>query len=114
MPMTIGNRNNVLAFVNKDVLGNNDEALADDGLEEKTLNAVSAEIKTLYTEFKSAIAAGKLMDAEGKSANDLYEILSKEESLKAIHDLMRRTLAVALQDQIQEEKNQLLKSLLSE
>ena len=83
-------------------------------MEEKILAAVDSQLREEYSAFKNAIAAGNLMEPVGSSANDIYKKLSEEASLAELHDHMRRTLAVALQDQIQKEKNELLKTLLSD
>ncbi|MCR9290974.1 MAG: caspase family protein [Bacteroidetes bacterium] len=124
LPMTVGNRNTVLAKVDERLLQQRMElkkesapsmSFADNkGLEERVLEKAPPSIREGYVAFKAAMSAGRLMSPEGSSANDYYEQLSKEKSLQPLHNLMRRNLAVALQDEVQERRNKLLKSDTSE
>ena len=114
-PNTSGDLNEVLATLS-DALDDNILAEAESlkSIEDRVLATISAELVETYNQFKKAIADDNLMEPKGESANDYYILLSADASMEELHDPMRRALAVALQDQIQRERNKLLESLLSE
>ncbi len=118
IPMTIGNKGSMVSMVNAELLAalkkdkqNQLKSLApieSKGIEELVFEQADTTIKKLYSAFLAAIENGNLMSPEGQSANDYYEILRKEESIKPFHDFMRRNFAAALQDESQKIVNKML------
>lgn len=115
-PNTSGDLNEILASISKNLKDSRllagEESLQ--SLEDRILGTLDASVVETYTLFKKALESDQLMEPKGASANDYYITLTEEDSVKELHDHMRRALAVALQDQIQRERNKLLESLLSD
>ena len=115
-PNTLGDLNEILASISQNLKDSRllagEESLQ--SLEDRILGSLDASIVETYNLFKEALKTDQLMEPKGASANDYYITLTAEDSVKELHDHMRRSLAVALQDQIQRERNKLLESLLSE
>ena len=111
IPMTVGSKAAVVASVDKDYLENivaekkNQRptlaGIKSKGIEELILENADSNIQALYQNFLAAIENGHLMEPEGKSANDYYEILIQENSINKLHGFMRRNFAAALQDESQ-------------
>lgn len=77
--------------------------------EERILKKVSGDVKLLYRDFVIAVKLGNLLFPKGKSADDFYKKLIQKEELKKLYGGMRRKLAVALQDEVQQALNAYLK-----
>jgi pentatricopeptide repeat protein len=111
IPMTIGSKASTIALVDAASLTTlklqkSTEMLSlakveTKGYEEKVLVKVDTIVQELYAAFLAAIEHGELLAPSGRSANDLYERLVLEESLKPLHGFMKRNLAAALHDKAQ-------------
>ncbi len=119
IPMTFGNKNTRISFVDDEALAKLKETKMGDSEMIASVDRKSANLELileqdsslleLYAEFSSAIeeeyflpedqSEGRL---EGKSASELYDILSQEEALEPVHNLMKRNFAAALQDKSQQ------------
>ncbi len=120
LPMTVGDRQATLTRVDPAALA----ALRTDkerrkpilavigsrGMEDVFLADLAGADSLQYAEFKKALENRDLLDAPPgrRSADDLYRELSKSPNLAPLHNLMRRNLAVALQDAVQQALNALL------
>ncbi len=115
-PLTVGDRNAVLAQVDAaalaDILkrkkgepqfiaGTGSKGLADGYL------AADSATQVLFQNFEAALAAGNLLDGNS-SADFFYKKLLENPAMKPLYGLMRRNLAVALQDEVQQALNALL------
>ncbi len=111
IPMTVGSKSALIANVDKNYL---EKILADKknkqsafagieskGIEDLILENADTNIQELYQDFLVAIKNGHLMEPEGQSANDYYEILIQEKSIEKLYGFMRRNFAAALQDESQ-------------
>ncbi len=78
------------------------------GLESAYLANSDSSVQKKYKQFLAAIESHKLMSPKDSCANDLYESLKKEKSLEPLINLMRRNLAIVLQDEVQQALNALL------
>lgn len=115
MPFTVGDRNGSLALVDKEVLEDlkarkEGELLAlgtieTRGFEESIIAQADTTVQEMYNDFLVAIEQGNLLAPKGTSANDYYEKLIVEESLKDIHGFMKRNFAAVLQDDAQQAIN---------
>ncbi len=116
-PMTVGDRNTVLAQVDAAALADilkrkkgEPQFIAgtgSKGLADGFLAAADSATQVLYQNFEAALAAGNLLDGDS-SADFFYKKLLENEAMKPLHGLMRRNLAVALQDEVQQALNALL------
>ncbi len=124
MPVVHGAMGTSLSFVDPDALAELKERRK---VEEDLFGAVAAKgnmfsntdstYHQLYEEFTAAIEnkyflpSDKTIEQEpNKSASELYDILSKEPSMKAYHSLMKRNFASSLQDEAQYALNAYLKA----
>ncbi len=92
-------------------------AVQNKGLEKEILAKADTSVQQLYDEFLAAVDNQYFLPSDynesrqkGKSASALYNILSKENSLKPLHSVMKRNFAVALQDKSQKSINAYLKA----
>ncbi len=118
IPVTVGDRTAVIAKVDenfrneisksrsKEVLAL--EAINMKGMEGGFLSNSDTSLQRKYKKFLTAIEEHKLMSPKGDCANDLYEELIGEKSLEPLHNLLRRNLTVALQDEVQQSLNSIL------
>jgi tetratricopeptide (TPR) repeat protein len=117
MPMTVGERNALLANVDTGALAGllKDKAgqpqtlatTGSKGLADGFLAVSDSLTQVLYKNFENALAAGNLLGSDS-SADFFYKKLLENPALKPLHGLMRRNLAVALQDETQQALNALL------
>ncbi len=117
MPMTVGERNTPLAAVNAEALAELLKRKQDEprtfagttgrGFADGFLANLDSTTKAFYHAFETALAAGNLLDSDS-SADHFYKKLLENEAAKPLHSLMRRNLAVALQDEVQQALNALL------
>ncbi len=120
LPMTVGDRQAIISLVDAAALSALQKAKAGQpsqiaatgsrGFADAYLGASDSLTLALYRAFETALANGDLLQsADGRpSANDLYLQLAQKESLKPLYGTMRRNLAVALQDEVQQALNALL------
>lgn len=120
MPMTIGDRQTVLARVDGAVLkalrtakAGRKPSLAvtgSKGLEAMFLAETDSSTQRRYAAFNRALENRELLDAAPghRPADELYRELIQVQELAPLHQLMRRNLAVALQDEVQQALNALL------
>ncbi len=120
MPMTVGDRQTVVCRVDEAALATLRAAKAErkpgmastgsKGLEAIFLAEMDSSIQRRYAEFNHALKNRELLDAAPghRSADDLYRVLVNVQELAPLHQLMRRNLAVALQDEVQQALNALL------
>lgn len=115
IPMVIGDKQAVVAYVDAAALdslrASKSGLMASiDTTEEKGLGDADSSARQLYEAFTIALKQGRLLEPAGQNANDLYERLLGEPALQALHGLMRRNLAAALQNDPQQALNALLES----
>jgi Flp pilus assembly protein TadD len=131
VPMTIGNRNERLSYVDEKLLAaiksgkTNQTMMLSDvdsrGIEEDVLSKVDSSTRKIYSLFKNALrqkvflpvptAAGEPI---GACAESYYQQLISELKLERLHATMKRNYAAALQDDAQQVINALLKSDIEE
>ena len=80
------------------------------GMETAVLLWQDSSTKKMYADFQQALHDGNLLQPEGASAWDLYVLLSDNQDLQPLHGLMRRNLAAAFQNEVQQAINALLDS----
>ncbi|HFA50605.1 MAG TPA: tetratricopeptide repeat protein [Bacteroidetes bacterium] len=87
------------------------------GRGDEILAAADSTVQQLYDEFVAALDEQYFLPIDinenrkkGKSASELYDILSVENSLQALHSNMKRNFVVALQDESQKSINAYLKA----
>ncbi|MBI1227539.1 MAG: hypothetical protein GC192_20065 [Bacteroidetes bacterium] len=87
------------------------------GLETDILAAADTSVQELYQEFLVAVDSHYFLPSDinkdrqsGRSASELYDILSHETSLAAMQGLMKRNFAAALQDDSQQAINAYLRA----
>lgn len=124
LPLTLGNRTEVVATVKPDELtlykkkkeGNQATltSVASRGMEDEIVAKADTSVRMEYASFQKAISDKKFLSPAGSCAYDLYLILSKEEALSPLHSLMKRNLAAAMQNEVQQVLNNLLKMNISE
>ncbi len=92
-------------------------AIGTKGIEEAIFANADTSIQRIYKEFISALDKNYFLPQDlngemqkGKSASELFDILSNENSIASLHPVMRRNFAVALQDQSQKSINAYLKA----
>lgn len=78
------------------------------GLERGLLEPDDSLIAQAYRQFLDALESKHLMYPEKNSANELLNYLITQQSIKPLHNLLRRNLAIALQDEVQQAINALL------
>jgi uncharacterized caspase-like protein len=115
MPFTVGDRNTFVALVDAPTLAQLKGKKATEqlqmaqieakGMEAQLLAGVDSTIQKMYAAFVAAIDHKQLLEPAGHAAYDLYLKLSQEESIKDLHNLMRRNLSVALQEGAQQAVN---------
>lgn len=64
--------------------------------------------RKLYENFLAALDSGNLLQPKGSAAVDYYNQLVEKRALQPLHGLMRRNLAAALIDEVQQALNALL------
>jgi Tfp pilus assembly protein PilF len=75
------------------------------GIEEETLFKVDSIVRDSYYRFKKALKEKNLIEPPGNNADELYRSLITVESLKPLHNHMKRNYAAALQDEAQQFLN---------
>ncbi|MBK8562637.1 MAG: caspase family protein [Saprospiraceae bacterium] len=113
-PLIVGDRNALLAKVDAATLavvqGKKKTAplaisnTGSKGLADGYLASADSMTQAMYHAFEAALAAGHLLDGDS-SADFFYQKLLGKAELKPLHGLMRRNLAVALQDEVQQALN---------
>ena len=124
LPMTVGNRTELVSKVDNDLLlkikeGKNDQqdllgAVASRGHIKEVLENAGNVARQRYYAFEEAIAAKHFLTPAGNCADDIYKQLISEPSLKPIHSLLTRNFATALQDDAQQTLNAWLNSDIEE
>lgn len=119
MPMTVGDKNARIAIINEKVL---DSLMAEKSGQKPNMDITvskSTNIEYLvqgdtnivekYIDFTEALNSNYFLPSDndgsrmaGKSASELYEILSAESALQPVHNIMKRDFAAALQDVAQQ------------
>lgn len=82
--------------------------LAENAAERAILARIAPEKATAYGAFREALNREDLLEPPAYCAWDQYESLLQDSALQPLHNHMRRTLAVALQDEVQQALNALL------
>ena len=92
-------------------------SIAAKGTEPLLLAGADTSIQELYEEFLTAIEIKYFLPSDlqdgrmpGRSASELYEVLSKEPSLALMQHLMKRNFAASLQDESQQAINAYLRA----
>ncbi len=125
MPILLGNKTEQLSFVNPAILADLKKAKAGlmpvfaategRGLEDEVMEKADSSIRELYMAFKKAVNEKRFFP-KGKSksdpscADELFALLSQNQTLASLHGLMRRNYAAALQDDAQQTLNEGLKT----
>ncbi len=121
-PILMGNREAVVALVDNEILAQWEAEkkkrkptfLPADmkGMKDLILAEADSSIQQVYEAFLAAVEAGNLMPSsdDEPSANDYYEKLINESSIKAMHGLVKRNFVAALIDEAQQVTNKLLKT----
>ncbi len=120
IPMTLGDRQSTLAQVDAPTLealrktrAQQTQALEQvvaKGVGEQALANADTAAQRLYEQFQLALKNGDLLAPMGESANDLYLLLEQNQQLQSLLGVMRRNLAAALQNEVQQALNALLES----
>ena len=127
VPMLVGDQKSVLSVVDQAELtallelrsGDTDAfaAVRSKGREDAILAQTDTIVQQLYDEFMAALDDHYFLPEDfnekrkqGKSASELYDVLSKVEELLPMHSNMKRNFAVALQDEAQKSINAYLKA----
>lgn len=120
MPFTVGDRMAGIAQVDAAALAilEKDRASRQGTLKatgmrafgETLLEGVDSATQAQYQAFLMALEKGELIEPAGSSAEDYYQKLSHEVSLKPLWGLMRRNFAAALLNEVQQALNALLES----
>lgn len=115
MPFTVGDRNTRLAIVDQVSLEQLEEKKSTEqstlsmietkGMEEILLAKVDSNIQQMYSDFLVALDNKQLLEPAETCAYDLYQKLSQEASIQDLHNIMRRNLSVALQEDAQQAVN---------
>ncbi|TNE51743.1 MAG: hypothetical protein EP344_16425, partial [Bacteroidetes bacterium] len=115
MPFTVGDRNTRIATVDPPTLARLREQkttyqpqlakIENKGMEELLLADADSSIQEMYAAFEVALEQRQLLEPAGTSAYDLYQKLAQKEESKGLHNIMRRRLSVALQDDAQQAVN---------
>ncbi len=126
-PMLVGPPKTSLSQVDSDELAALREArngqppllasVSTKGRGDEILAKADTSVQQLYDEFIAALDDQYFLPSDvggkrqvGKSASELYDILSTEESLQDLHFILKRNFAVALQDESQKSINAYLKA----
>ena len=119
-PVTIGDKAAIIAYVDelsiqKYTNENSRELYTQNqinlkGMESVIVSSADSIVQKKYHQFLEAIENHKLMSPKGICANDLFEELKNKNSIEPLKNLMRRNLAIALQDEVQQALNALLES----
>jgi len=80
------------------------------GLEDVLLANADSTSAALYESFKTALEQGRLIEPADSSAYTFYQYALSRSDLAPIRNLMRRNLAAALYDEVQQALNALLES----
>ncbi|MGB4818080.1 MAG: tetratricopeptide repeat protein [Saprospiraceae bacterium] len=120
MPMVVGNRNEQLAKVDKNILasimsGKSNQtlmlsAIESRGIEEEVLKDLDSSIHKVYHLFKNALKEKVFFEPVNACADSYYEKLIKEPKLERLHSTIKRNYAAALQDDAQQVINIWLKA----
>ena len=120
MPFTVGDRNTQLAVVDATSLvqlrakkaGEQKQfsEIETKGMEQLILATADTSIHEMYAAFTNALDTKRLLEPAGECAYDLYQVLSQRTELKDLHNIMRRNLSVALQEDGQQAVNAYLGS----
>lgn len=123
VPMTLGNRAEKLARVDKNLLaslqsGKSNQltmlsAIDERGMEEDVLALVDPSIKISYQLFKQALKNKIFLEPSNACADSYFEQLIKEPKLIKLHSTIRRNYAAALQDDAQQVLNTILRNGLT-
>ncbi len=123
-PITIGNRNEMVATVIPEVLAQIQKSKSDKfptfqaseskGIEEMVLSEVDTSIQDLYRLFKMALKDKIFLEPVNACADYYYEKLLLEPKLKRLHSTMKRNYAASLQDDSQQMINKWMKTDLTE
>lgn len=123
VPMTLGNRAEKLARVDKNLLASLQSGKSNQltmlssidarGMEEDVLALVDPSIKISYQLFKQALKNKIFLEPSNACADSYFEQLIKEPKLIKLHSTIRRNYAAALQDDAQQVLNTILRNGLT-
>ena len=118
MPLILGNLTEKMASVDAGELGRIRRMRTESvafiekadlrGIVDDLLAAADSATRSAYANFEQAIRENRLLDSTGQCANDYYSQLLKVEQLLPIYSHLRRNLAAALIDDVQQALNALL------
>ncbi len=118
-PMTVGDKNTRIAIVDEGTLENLKLIKSEQQLDLATIASKGSNVEStvendtnaieLFADFTVALENKYFLPSDndgsrkaGKSASELYDILSKEKTLQPVHNIMKRDFAAALQDEAQQ------------
>ena len=117
IPMTVGQRNTTLSFVNDEVLQRTKEEMLDMNFgfigkktNDEGIFFSDTLLKKRYLAFSSALESNHLLHPEEGSAWNIYHEIKDYPEIHKYEGLMRRNLAAALQDETQQVINAYLSS----
>ena len=118
IPMIVGSLGAQIATVDDEILEKVKNQKAEEvlalgaidtkGFDEVVLGKAGSVTRLQYTAFVEAVDEKNLLGADGLSAYELYEELVKDTAITPLHNIMRRNLAAALQDEAQQTLNAFL------
>ncbi|MGB5025769.1 MAG: caspase family protein [Saprospiraceae bacterium] len=118
IPITVGDRSATIAKVDENYKREKQQLKLKEatafvptnmkGMESGFVSATDTLIQRKYRKFLAAIESHQLMFPKDSCANDLYESLKFEKALAPLCNLMRRNLAIALQNEVQQALNAIL------
>ena len=118
-PMSFGNRNTRLAFVDEDLMTKRKEkkattlpsmaAVGGKHLTNDFLSSLDSNALELYTSFLQALEEKVFFEPAHACADTFYKQLVQEESMASLHSAIRRKFAAYLQDDAQGALNAMLK-----
>ncbi len=115
MPLTVGNRQATVARVDTASLAartiqreNQQSAMLATKIKGLSGIGFGPVDSALYARFQAALDSGNLLSPTGLCAFDYFKQLEQKQELKQLHGLMKRNLAAALIDEVQQALNALL------
>lgn len=111
IPMVVGNKKTPLSIVDASIINNlkaekkleltNLASIDSKGIYSLIAGQLDSASQEVYEQFLAAVEAGNLMEPEGASANDYYQIIIETPELKKLHGFVKRNFAATLQDESQ-------------
>ncbi len=118
IPITVGDRSCIVALVDEATKNNTYKSKKSNSVSFQSVNLKGMEagflspddtlVKNKYKQFVNALEQKKLLSPPDSCAYTIYTSFVRENILPALHNLMRRNLAIAFQEEVQQALNSLL------